>query len=197
MQYPATVGIMKQIVSGIQFVWLGNVAESVSDTIVANWSAPSSKCDVNHVPEFSPYSLKYVYLLFCWSVWNIFKIKWISDVEMTFVHDWSPTVPRVFSNRVILYYTRGSQWLYDASSETDWQQAMNHLKDWIKENKGKSPDSFWDVLSVVDADTMDDVTNDLFQFMGPSMNFIHKHHLRRRYSGNLKLETIDGDVIEI
>ena len=69
MQYPATVGLMKQIVSGIQFIWIGNTAESVTDEVVAVWSVPTSQSNIHYIPEFSPFSLKYAYLLFCWSVW--------------------------------------------------------------------------------------------------------------------------------
>jgi hypothetical protein len=124
-------------------------------------------------------------------------LKWISDYDLSIVRTWSPGIPHVFSNRIILYYTRGSQWLYDATSETDWERAKKHLNDWIQEHKGKSPDAFWDVLSVVNSETMNDVTNELFQFMGPSMDFIDSNHLRRRYSESVKLETIEGEFIEI
>jgi hypothetical protein len=69
MQFPAAVGLVNQIVSGIQKVWLGNTSESVSDTVVAAWSIPSNHCNLDNIPEFSAYSLKYAYLLFCWSIW--------------------------------------------------------------------------------------------------------------------------------
>lgn len=107
-------------------------------------------------------------------------------------------VPSTFSNRILLYYSRSSQWLYDATSETDWYAARDTLADWISEHRGKTDnDATWDVISIFDSETMNDLTNELYSFMGPSGDFVHTDHLRRRYSDKIKLESMDGTHTEI
>lgn len=70
--------------------------------------------------------------------------------------------------------------------------------DWIGEHKGKQDDdATWTIISILDNETMDDLTNILFPFMAPSGDFINTSYVRKIYPKKIRLETIDMDVVEI
>jgi len=132
------------------------------------------------IPDFNPISLKYVFLHFALFIHKMTSYSLTTPENLQMIRYWEPYLPKVFSNRVILYQTRSSQWAYYATSETDWENAEKTLEDWIGEHKGKQDDdATWTVITIKDSESMDDITSRLFLFMAPSGDFIHDEHLSR------------------
>ena len=205
LQYPFVVGTLKQITDVFQLVWLGNVSDYVGDTVIVPWSIDASNFfdkDSNEysiqIPDFNPVSLKYAYLMVALYIHTLTQYSLTTPENLRMIRYWNPYLPKIFSNRVILYHTRYSQWAYYATSETDWSDASSTLKDWIDEHKGKQDDdATWTIITIKDSETMNDITDRLFLFMSPTGDFIQKDHLSRIQTENIQLEDINGDTTEL
>lgn len=207
LDIPFVAQLTKDTLHWVDYIWLGHTSSHVCDEIVPVWHTKIRDAHmeteiVNYpvVPQFHPYSLKYAYLLtglYC----SKLGINFLTKEQLELVSTWTPFIPRVFNDVFIVYYTRKVQWLYMADSEIEWLECCESLKNWISEHKGKeSSDATWEILSIYTQkqdEEMNDVTNLLFSFMGPSGDFLHKGHLRRLTKLDVTLETIEGDRIEI
>jgi hypothetical protein len=118
------------------------------------------------------------------------------------IRGWTPFIPKVFNDVIIIYYSRGAQWQSVAHSESDWKEFRRELLDWVEEHRGKQDDdATFNVISILNK-TQDykDVTEDLFPYMSPAGNFVSKDHLERLLTNSnddIVTEDIDGNRVEI
>ena len=205
LQYPFVVGTLKQINDVCQLIWLGNIADYVGDDIIVPWSIKADKFfqEDSHdysiqIPDFNPISLKYLYLQFALYLHKMTSYSLTTEQNLHMISHWEPYLPNTFSDCVILYYTRSSQWAYYSTSETEWELAQTTLKDWISEHKGKQDDdATWTVITIKESEDMTDITSRIFLFMAPSGDFINNDHLSRVQSSNIQIEDINGDTTEL
>lgn len=207
LDYPFVVQTIKYIADTTQFVWLGHTSNYTGDEIRTVWSTSENNYFDNSedtlkvkldLPDYAPFSLKHISHLICYYLQTYFSISLLKQKDYTIISKWSYSVPTIFSDRIVVYYSRRAQWCAYIDSETQWKETQDTLMDWIDEHKGKeSEDATWTIISILDKETMNDLTNVLFPFMSPSGTFIHTSYVRKIYPKTLRLETIDGDDIEI
>lgn len=177
----------------VDFLWLGHTAQYVKDDVVAVWHTNiDAQVPSRHppIPEFHPLSLKYVWSLI------LYYLGYLDPSTAHTIRAWKPFLPRVYNDRLIVYYSREYQWLSIVNSESDWNEHRSQLRNWIEEHRGKlEDDATFNVINILNKE--EDITVELFPFISPTGNFISRDHLDMLLTDTIVTEDIDGNRIEI
>lgn len=214
LQYPITARAIKTLIEWIDFIWMGYTAKYSGDTVSPVWYTNSFYYAPNPYgpPEYHPISLKYLWIIIQYVLNLVFHTQIMTKKDYYQFNHWTPFLPKIFDDALITYYTRGSQWMALANSETEWREIVDDLTDWNEEHRGKEvDDATFNVITIYlknkdeTNDTLDDVTSEYFPFMSPMGNFINRSHQNRvlaKYDKHmidavLVTEDMEGTRVEI
>lgn len=211
LEYPIVARFIKSTIESMDRVWKGHTHFFTQDDVVPVWHTRytiETRQDLQgipDVPDFHPFSLQYMTYLFCYYLGTLTNQYLLEKETLRVVSQWTPFIPNVFEDIIIVYYSRGGLWTAYVNNETDWKVFQDTLIDWISEHKGKQDsDATWNILTIhermdegKESETLVDSTKDLFLFMSPDGRFVSRDHLERLTSCKIVLETMEGNRIDI
>ena len=186
--------------------WYGKNTDSVKHDVIEMWNVSNvKKTQYNlKLPDYTPFSLKHIYLAFCLYIDDTLRTKILNESDRKMIEHWRYILPNHFNDTIILYFSRQNKWLYLAESETEWSNTKHTMLDTFETNPDMMSDTTWNIISIIkvaEDGTETDITNDYFYFLSPinTAHFCNRNHLSRVFgeSVKLKLETTDLHIIEL